>query len=127
MARDGACVAVADRCEEHASETVAPINAAGCQAIAIGGGGENQDVAAMVSCAAAALGRTGCTVVVETGKRRLHEMPRASFDGMLALNLIGVFLCMKHEIARMPAQGGEPGGGAIVNIASIARMIGPRA
>ena len=40
---------------------------------------------------------------------------------MLAINLTGVFLCMKHEIAQMLKQGG---GGAIVNTASIAGLIG---
>ena len=40
---------------------------------------------------------------------------------MLAVNLTGVFLCLKHEIAQMLAQGG---GGAIVNTASIAGLIG---
>ena len=40
---------------------------------------------------------------------------------MLAVNLTGVFMCMKHEIAQMLAQGG---GGAIVNTSSIAGIIG---
>ena len=40
---------------------------------------------------------------------------------MLAVNLTGVFLCLKHEVAQMLAQGG---GGAIVNTASIAGLIG---
>jgi NAD(P)-dependent dehydrogenase (short-subunit alcohol dehydrogenase family) len=47
-------------------------------------------------------------------------MSRPSFDAMLAVNLTGVFLCMKHEIVQMLAQGG----GAIVNTASIAGLIG---
>jgi NAD(P)-dependent dehydrogenase (short-subunit alcohol dehydrogenase family) len=40
---------------------------------------------------------------------------------MLAINLTGVFLCMKHEITQMLGQGD---GGAIVNTASIAGLIG---
>ena len=40
---------------------------------------------------------------------------------MLAVNLTGVFLCMKHEIEQMLAQGD---GGAIVNTASIAGVVG---
>ena len=40
---------------------------------------------------------------------------------MLAVNLTGVFLCLKHEVTQMLAQGG---GGAIVNTASIAGLIG---
>jgi NAD(P)-dependent dehydrogenase (short-subunit alcohol dehydrogenase family) len=41
---------------------------------------------------------------------------------MLAVNLTGVFLCMKHEITQMLTQGG----GSIVNTASIAGLIGLR-
>jgi NAD(P)-dependent dehydrogenase (short-subunit alcohol dehydrogenase family) len=37
------------------------------------------------------------------------------------VNLTGVFMCMKHEIVQMLAQGG---GGAIVNTASIAGLVG---
>ena len=40
---------------------------------------------------------------------------------MLSINLMGVFLCLKHELTQMLAQGE---GGAIVNTASIAGLIG---
>ncbi len=129
MAREGARVAVADRTEERAAETVALINAAGGQAIAIGGDVANEDdVAAMVARTVAAFGRIDCAFnnagigggVVGPRNQRLHEMSRATFDGMLAINLTGVFLCMKHEVIQMLAQGG----GAIVNTASIAGLIG---
>lgn len=129
MAREGARVAVADRTEERSAETVALINAAGGQAIAIGGDVANEsDVAAMVARAVAAFGRLDCAFnnagigggVVGPRNQRLHEMGRDSFDGMLAINLTGVFLCMKHEIVQMLAQGS----GAIVNTASIAGLIG---
>ncbi len=39
---------------------------------------------------------------------------------MLAVNLTGVFMCMKYEIIEMLKQGG----GAIVNTASIAGLVG---
>jgi NAD(P)-dependent dehydrogenase (short-subunit alcohol dehydrogenase family) len=39
---------------------------------------------------------------------------------MLAVNLTGVWLCMKHEIAAME----RTGGGSIVNTASIAGLVG---
>ena len=39
---------------------------------------------------------------------------------MIGVNLKGVWLCMKHEIVRMLAQGG----GVIVNTGSIAGLIG---
>lgn len=132
MAREGARVAVADRTEESAAATVALINAAGGQAIAIGGDVTREaDVAAMVARTVSAFGRIDCAFnnagvapnAVGPGDERLHELSQASFDKMLAINLTGVFLCMKYEIARMLAQGA---GGAIVNTASIAGLIGLR-
>src|ERR1700710_556380 len=130
MAREGAVVAVADRAEADAAATVALINAAGGQAIAIGGDVTNEDqVAAMVARTVAAYGRIDCAFnnagvaggSVGPGRQRLHELSQASFDAMLAINLRGVFLCLKHEVAQMLGQGG---GGAIVNTASIAGLIG---
>jgi NAD(P)-dependent dehydrogenase (short-subunit alcohol dehydrogenase family) len=49
----------------------------------------------------------------------LAEMDASTFDNTLAVDLKGVFLCMKHEIAHML----QSGGGAIVNNASIAGLI----
>jgi NAD(P)-dependent dehydrogenase (short-subunit alcohol dehydrogenase family) len=49
----------------------------------------------------------------------IADMEASTFDRTLAVDLKGVFLCMKHEIAHML----QSGGGAIVNNASIAGMI----
>jgi len=130
MAREGARVAVADCAEETAAETVALINAASGQAIAIGGDVTKEaDVAAMVERTVSAFGRIDCafnnagvaTRAVGPAGQRIHELSQASFDTMLAVNLTGVFLCLKHEVAQMLTQGV---GGAIVNTASIAGLIG---
>ncbi len=130
MSKEGARVAVSDRAEAGIAETVALINAAGGQAIAIGGDVTKEtEVAAMVARTVAAFGKIDCAfnnagisgrAVGPTGQRT-HEMSRESFDGMLAVNLTGVFLCMKHEIEQMLKQGT---GGAIVNTASIAGLVG---
>ena len=107
MAREGALVAVTDRTEERSAQTVALINAAGGQAIAIGGDVANEaDVAAMVARTVAAFGRIDCAFnnagigggTVGPRNQRLHEMERSSFDAMLAINLTGVFMCMKHKM-----------------------------
>jgi NAD(P)-dependent dehydrogenase (short-subunit alcohol dehydrogenase family) len=49
----------------------------------------------------------------------LAELEEASFDEVIAVDLRGVFLCMKYEIRHML----KAGGGVIVNNASIAGMI----
>jgi NAD(P)-dependent dehydrogenase (short-subunit alcohol dehydrogenase family) len=130
MAREGARVAVTDRAEASAAETVALINAAGGQAIAIGGDVTREsDATAMIARTVAAYGRIDCAFnnagiaprAVGPPGQRTHELSRDAFGTMLAVNLTGVFLCLKCEIAQMLAQGG---GGAIVNTASIAGLIG---
>jgi NAD(P)-dependent dehydrogenase (short-subunit alcohol dehydrogenase family) len=129
MAREGARVAVCDLTEERAATTVAQINAAGGQAIAIGANVSSEaDVVAMVGRSVAAFGRLDCafnnagvsTRNVGAAGQRTHEMSKDSFDAMLAVNLTGVFLCMKYEIVQMLGQGG----GSIVNTASVAGLVG---
>jgi NAD(P)-dependent dehydrogenase (short-subunit alcohol dehydrogenase family) len=48
------------------------------------------------------------------------EMPLADFEAVMAVNVRGVFLGIKHALPLMKAQGG----GSIVNIASIAGLVG---
>ncbi|MDB5467447.1 MAG: hypothetical protein JWQ46_2209 [Phenylobacterium sp.] len=48
------------------------------------------------------------------------ELTTAKFDDVIAANLRGVFLCMKHEIPALLAAGG----GAIVNTSSIGGLVG---
>jgi NAD(P)-dependent dehydrogenase (short-subunit alcohol dehydrogenase family) len=50
----------------------------------------------------------------------LHEEEEETFDRMIAINLRGVFLSMRHEIPAML----KGGGGAIVNTASVAGLVG---
>lgn len=49
-----------------------------------------------------------------------HECTEANWDKTLAVNLKGVWLCMKHEIPFML----EQTKGAIVNVASVAGLVG---
>jgi NAD(P)-dependent dehydrogenase (short-subunit alcohol dehydrogenase family) len=130
MAREGARVAVSDLAKEGIEATVGLINAAGGQSIAIAGDVvEEADVANMVARTVSAFGRIDCAFnnagvaarSVGPAGQRTHELSQSSVARMLSINLMGVFLCLKHEIAQMLAQGG---GGAIVNTASIAGLIG---
>jgi NAD(P)-dependent dehydrogenase (short-subunit alcohol dehydrogenase family) len=50
------------------------------------------------------------------------EYPEERWHQVIAVNLTGVWLCMKYELQQMRTQGG----GAIVNTASVAGLIGSR-
>ena len=50
----------------------------------------------------------------------IHEISTAKFDQVIATNLRGVFLCIKHEVPAMLASGG----GSIVNTSSIGGLVG---
>ena len=88
-------------------------------------GGLVQD---MIASVVAACGRLDCAFnnadigpwLVEAGGMKTAEWPEESFDRMIAVNLKSVWLCMKHEILKMQAQGG----GAIVNTSSILGLVG---
>jgi NAD(P)-dependent dehydrogenase (short-subunit alcohol dehydrogenase family) len=129
MAREGARIAVVDRDEAAAAVTAASIAESGGQAIVLGADvAREADVRAMVERTVAEFGRLDCAFnnagigqrAVGPAGLRLHELSYDSFERMLAINLTGVFLCMKHEIAQMLAQGG----GAIVNTSSLAGVVG---
>ncbi|MCA6123975.1 glucose 1-dehydrogenase [Bradyrhizobium sp. WSM 1704] len=130
MAREGARVAVSDLSQDGIEETVALINAAGGQSIAIQGDVTDEAaVASMVARTVSAFGRIDCAFnnagvagrSVGPPGQRIHELTQATVAKMFSVNLMGVFLCLKYEIAQMLKQGG---GGAIVNTASIAGLIG---
>jgi len=57
---------------------------------------------------------------IEHEHKLIAELSEDEWDRLEAINLKGVWLCMKHEIRQMLAQGG----GAIVNTASVAGLIG---
>jgi len=51
----------------------------------------------------------------------VQHQTEATFEQVMAVNVKGVWLCMKHEI---PLMRQNPEGGAIVNLASVAGLIG---
>jgi len=127
--REGARVAVADFVAAAARDTVAQINETGGQAITLTGDVTRAgDVRAMVEDTVTAYGRLDCAFnnagiagfQVNAAGKKTAEWSEESFDRMIAVNLKGVWLCMKEEIPVMLKEGG----GAIVNTASIAGLIG---
>ena len=130
FAEEGARVAAADLNLERAEETAAAIREAGGEAVALSVEVvEAEQVEAMLDAAAEAFGRIDCAfnnagigpANLDHFGRRTHEWTEDGFDRMIAVNLKGVWLCMKGEIERMKADGG---GGAIVNTSSVAGLLG---
>lgn len=84
---------------------------------------EAEQVAAMVQEAVAVYGRLDGAVNnagIEGVHQPLVSYPDDVFDRVMRVNVRGVWLCLKAELPVMLSQGG----GAIVNIASVAGLIG---
>ena len=124
MAREGAKVAVADVVVEGGQETVRLVEEAGGQAICIRADvSQASEVEAMVKQTVETYGRLDCAfnnAGIEGPVCATPEYTEEDFDQVLAIDLKGVWLCMKYEIPHML----EGGGGAIVNTASVAGLVG---
>jgi len=124
LAKEGATVVVADCVPEGGERTVKTIKEAG---------GEASFIAADVSIAKQVEKMVAHTVErygrldgafnnagIEAQAANTADFPEEDFDRIIAINLKGVWLCMKYEIAQMLKQGG----GSIVNTASIGGLVG---
>ena len=119
-AREGARVAVVDLDAANGAETVRSVEATDAEAVFIQADVSQADeMEAAVRRTVEAFGRLDCAfnnAGIEGRPAPVAALEEDDFDRVIAVNLKGVWLAMKHEIAAMLAQGG----GAIVNTASIA-------
>jgi NAD(P)-dependent dehydrogenase (short-subunit alcohol dehydrogenase family) len=121
---EGAKVVVADMDADEGERTAALAKAAGGEAIFKRTDvSRNDDCKAMVDAALSAFGRLDVAfnnAGVGSSGFALIDEDETTFDRMIAINLKGVFLSMRHEIAAMLRNGG----GAIVNTSSVAGLVG---
>jgi len=128
FARKGAKVAIVDANAKGAEETAALLNANGGNAIGLACDvrAESQ-VESMVAQVVRRYGRLDCAfnnAGVGPTRKRLAELTMEEWNGVIAINLTGLWLCMKYELRQMLTQGS----GAIVNTSSAAGIVGvPRA
>ncbi|GAB6876161.1 glucose 1-dehydrogenase [Thermaerobacter litoralis] len=125
FARRGVRVVVADLDPEGGEATVAALRAEGGEGRFVRVDvGDPAQVEAMVQACLDAFGRldyafnnagTGGAVMGRTG-----DYPLDDWEQVLRVNLTGVFLCLKYELPVMARQGG----GAVVNNASAAGLVG---
>jgi NAD(P)-dependent dehydrogenase (short-subunit alcohol dehydrogenase family) len=124
LATAGARVVVADVDPAGGEETVRLIREAGSEALFVRADvSKGADVEAMVGRTIEAFGRLDCAhnnAGIAEARALSADMSEEVFDRTIAINLKGTWLCMKHEIPRMLAQGG----GAIVNTSSVVGLVG---
>jgi len=125
FAKAGAKVVVAGRREGEGKETIDLIRAAGGEALFVKTDvSRGAEVQALVQKTVEKFGRLDVAfnnAGIEGSWSPIAEQSEEDWDSVIDINLKGVWLCLKHEIQQMLKQGG---GGAIVNMASIAGLIG---
>lgn len=125
FAERGARLVLADVDVDGGEATAASIREAGGEAVFVRADvSDATDVQAMVAAAITRYGRLDCALNnagIDGRMAPTHELAENEWDRVIAVNLRGVFLCMKYEIRQMLAQ---PSGGAIVNVSSVAGLQG---
>jgi NAD(P)-dependent dehydrogenase (short-subunit alcohol dehydrogenase family) len=124
LAREGARIMIADYMPEGGERTVKMIKDAGGEANFVAADVSiTRQAEAMVNQTVVSYGRIDCAfnnAGVEGRMADTVECTEENFDRTIAINLKGVWLCMKYEIPQMLKQGG----GSIVNTASVAGLVG---
>jgi NAD(P)-dependent dehydrogenase (short-subunit alcohol dehydrogenase family) len=124
FAKQGAKVVAVDRDGAAAEATAGIIRQNGGDAVAVTADvTKSADVKAYVKAAIDKYGRVDCffnNAGIEGKVSPIVDYDEAVFDAVLGVNVKGVFLGLKHVLPEMIRQGG----GAIVNTASVAGLVG---
>jgi NAD(P)-dependent dehydrogenase (short-subunit alcohol dehydrogenase family) len=125
FAKAGAKVVVAGRREVEGKETIELVRAAGGDGLFVKTDVTRAaEVQALVRKTVEKFGHLDVAfnnAGIEGNWLPIVEQPEEDWDSTMAINLKGVWLSLKYEIHQMLKQGG---GGAIVNMASVAGLIG---
>jgi NAD(P)-dependent dehydrogenase (short-subunit alcohol dehydrogenase family) len=124
FAEAGAAVALADISESAVRQASGTLNAAGLQTIAVPCDvADEAQVAAMVERVVAEFGRLDMAfnnAGIQVPPSDPADETAENFDRVNAINMRGVWTCMKHELRQMRVQGS----GAIVNCSSLGGLVG---
>ena len=124
FAREGAKVVVSDVVFDGGNETVQLIKKAGGEATFVKADvAQTADVESLVQQTVATYGRLDCAhnnAGISGPLTTVADTAESKWDRVIAINLKGVWLCMKYELQHMSKQGS----GAIVNTASGAGLVG---
>jgi NAD(P)-dependent dehydrogenase (short-subunit alcohol dehydrogenase family) len=123
-AHSGAAVVLADRNEQPLRTAAAALTSPGHQALGVGCDvSDEEQVAALVERTVDTFGRLDFAfnnAGIQAPPTDAADEPAETFDRVHAINLRGVWACMKHELRPMRAQGS----GAIVNCSSLGGLVG---
>jgi NAD(P)-dependent dehydrogenase (short-subunit alcohol dehydrogenase family) len=124
FARAGARLVVSDRLVDAGQATATQVAAAGGEVVFVAADvTQAADVQALVASAVLHFGGLHCAfnnAGIEEEHMRLADCSETTFDRIMGVNVKGVWLCMKYQLAHMA----QHGGGAIVNTASVAGLVG---
>ncbi len=124
FAEEGAKVVVSDVTIAGGEETAAMIREKGGEAVFVKADvSDAGEVEALIARTVETFGRLDCAcnnAGIEGRIALIVEQPIDNYDRIMAVNARGTFLCMKAELTQML----KTGGGAIVNLASVAGLIG---
>jgi NAD(P)-dependent dehydrogenase (short-subunit alcohol dehydrogenase family) len=124
FARSGAAVTLADRDEQTLERATAGLRAEGYEALGVVCDvSDEEQVAGLVDRAVGDFGRLDFAfnnAGIQAPSTDAADEPAELFDRVDAVNLRGVWACMKHELRQMRAQGS----GAIVNCSSLVGLVG---
>jgi NAD(P)-dependent dehydrogenase (short-subunit alcohol dehydrogenase family) len=124
FAHAGAAVVLADINDEALQAATAQLRAGGREALGIRCDvSDEQQVAALIDQTVAAYGRLDMAfnnAGIQAPPSDAADEPADTFDRVNAVNLRGVWACMKHELRQMRDQGN----GAIVNCSSLGGLVG---
>jgi NAD(P)-dependent dehydrogenase (short-subunit alcohol dehydrogenase family) len=125
FAREGARLVLVDVVAEAAQQTLDAAKAAGAEVICLKADvSKSNEVEAAVARTIEQFGRLDCAfnnAGIEGEAALTHKCTEENWNRVLAINLTGVWFCMKAELAQMLKQGQ---GGAIVNTSSLAGIAG---
>jgi NAD(P)-dependent dehydrogenase (short-subunit alcohol dehydrogenase family) len=124
FAREGARLVLADVADDGGNETLKMVKDAGAEGFYVRCDVANEtEVEALVGRAVTQYGRLDCAfnnAGIGGAGRLTHEYSLAEWNRVIAINLTGVWLCMRAEIAQMLKQKS----GVIVNTSSIMGLTG---
>jgi NAD(P)-dependent dehydrogenase (short-subunit alcohol dehydrogenase family) len=124
FAESGAAVVLADRDEQALRTATAELTSADRRALGVACDvSDEEQVAALVDRTVASFGRLDFAfnnAGIQAPPTDAADELAETFDRVNAINLRGVWACMKHELRAMRAQGS----GAIVNCSSLGGLVG---